>query len=119
MTEDFRPTKEQIEYFDKDLMEELQRQGIIREDQFTSINSIDWYNWDNDPRWFVHLHVFNERFEKTGYIEVDVYFSPSTYLPVDRVSIAGHGYPCIATTVVQWDKETDEWSIEGEEEQQN
>ena len=110
MREDFRPDADELSYFDQALMEALQKQGIIREDQYTSINSIDWYNWDEDPRWFVHLHVFNERFEKTGYIEVDVYF-PSTYLQVDRVSLAGHGYPCISTTVVQWDREIDEWVI--------
>ena len=111
MTEDFRPTQEQIEYFDRDLMEELQRQGIIREDQFTSIHSIEWYNWDENPRWFVHATTFNERGEKSGYVEVDVYFTPATYIPVDRVSLAGHGYPCMATTVAQWDRAIDEWVI--------
>ena len=111
MTEDFRPTQEQINCFDSDLMEELQRQGIIREDQFTTINIIEWYNWDEDPRWFVNVTVFNERGEKSGYVEVDVYFTPSTYIPVDRVSLAGHGYPCISTTVVEWDREIDEWII--------
>ena len=111
MREDFRPDTDQLSYFDRDLMEELQRQGIVREDQYTAINSIDWYDWDEDPRWFVHVLLFNERGEKFGYVEVDVYFSPSTYLQVDRVSLAGHGYPCNSTQVVQWDREIDEWVV--------
>jgi len=112
MRRDFRPTEEQLNYFDQDLMEELQRQGIIKEDQYTTINSIDWYDWDEDPRWFVHVLIFNERGDKFGYVEVDVYFSPSTYLQVDSVSLSGHGYPCQSTTIAQWNKETDTWYIE-------
>jgi hypothetical protein len=116
MTRDFIPTHEQLSYFDEDLMRELQRQGIVQEDHYTTINSIDWYNWDDDPRWFVNVATYDDRLDKTGYVEVDVYFDPCQYISVDRVSLAGHGYPCQSTTIAQWNKETDTWDIEKEEE---
>ena len=120
MREDFRPTLTQMNYFDQDLSTKMKEQGIIRDDEDTMISSIEWYNWDNNPRWFVHAIIYNEKGGRRGYVEVDVWADawngPDNPMGIEEVKVAGHGYPCIATTIVQWDKETDYWIIVGEEE---
>jgi hypothetical protein len=115
MRQDFRPTETQMKYFDEDLMQRLIDNGIIREDEYATVNSIDWYNWDNDPRWFVHVLLFNEHGDRRGYVEVDVWAmdwnGPDQPMGIEDVKEAGHGYPCISTQVVKLDKSTDDWEI--------
>jgi hypothetical protein len=116
MREDFRPTMTQMNYFDQDLSTKMKEQGIIRDDEETMVNSIDWYNWDNDSRWFVYVLLFNERGERRGYVEVDVWAmdwnGPEHPMGLEDVRVAGHGYPCISTQVVKLDKSTDDWIIQ-------
>ena len=115
MREDFRPSETQMRYFDEDLMRRLIDNGIINEDEYTTVNSIDWYNWDNKPRWFVHVLLFNEHGDRRGYVEVDVdvvdWNGPDHPMGIEEVKVAGHGYPCNSTTVAQWDRSIDEWDI--------
>ena len=111
MDKDFIPTQEQLQYFDQDLMEYLQEAGIIQETQLSTINSIDWYDWDEDPRWFIHVSLYNENGKKEGYVEVDMWGGADTCIYIDKVQIAGHGYPCASKRIVEWDYEIDEWII--------
>jgi hypothetical protein len=120
MREDFRPTMTQMNYFDVDLSAKMKEAGIIRDDEETMVRNIEWYNWDNDPRWFVHVMLFNERGERRGYVEVDAWVvdwnGGDNPMGIEEVKLAGHGYPCISTTVVQFNKETDDWIIIEDEE---
>lgn len=115
MKKDFRPSIIQMNYLDEDLMIKMQEQGIIREDEYTTITGIDWYDWDNDGRWFVHASIYNELGEKRGYVEVDVWVyswnGDENPMGIEKVEIAGHGWPCSGVSVVNIDKETDDWII--------
>lgn len=116
MREDFRPTEIQMHYFDQDLTSRMKELGMIRGDEEGMVNSIDWYKWDDRPRWFVHVNIYNEKGGRRGYVELDVdavdWNGPDYPLCIEDVKIAGHGYPCNSTTVVQWDRSTEEWVIQ-------
>jgi hypothetical protein len=115
MREDFRPSETQMYYFDQDLTTRMKELGMIQGDEDGMVNSIDWYNWDNKPRWFVHVLLFTERGDRRGYVELDVdavdWNGPDHPMGIENVEVAGHGYPCNSTTVVQWDRSTEEWDI--------
>jgi len=116
MREDFRPSETQMHYFDQDLTTRMKELGMIQGDEDGMVNSIDWYNWDNKPRWFVHVLLFTERGDRRGYVELDVravdWNGPDHPMGIENVEVAGHGYPCNSTTVVQWDRSTEEWVIQ-------
>jgi hypothetical protein len=118
MEKSFRPTIQQMEYFNVDLVNKLIENEIIRESEDGMVNSIDWYDWDNDPRWFVHVSLYNERGERQGYVEVDVWVNSGNGgdnpIGIEKVEIAGHGYPCSSVTIVRWDKEIDDYIIREE-----
>ena len=118
MEKSFRPTMQQMEYFNVDLVRKLIDKGIIGEYEDGMVNSIDWYNWDNDPRWFVYMVLYNERGERRGYVEVDVWAyswnGGDNPIGIEKVEIAGHGYPCSSVTIVKWDKGIDDYIIEEE-----
>lgn len=109
MTQDFRPSAIQLEYLNVDIQEHLERLGFDTVNNEYSIRTIEWYNWDNKPRWFVFLDIFdvNKGIKKAGYVEVDVYADgwngPDHPMGIELVEIAGHGYPCSAVSVVSFE----------------
>ena len=115
MREDFRPSETQMYYFDQDLTTRMKELGIINDDEDAMVNRIEWYNWDDRPRWFVNVFIYNERGERRGYVEVDVWAvdwnGPDHPMGIENVEVAGHGYPCISTTVAQLDGFNEEWVI--------
>jgi hypothetical protein len=115
MREDFRPSETQMYYFDQDLTSRMKELGMIHEAEDAMVNCIEWYNWDDRPRWFVNVFIYNERGERRGYVELDVdvvdWNGPDHPMGIEDVKIAGHGYPCMSTTVAQWDRAIDEWVI--------
>jgi hypothetical protein len=107
MTQDFRPSQVQLDYLNVDMIPHLEKLGIDVENYEYDIQTIDWYNWDNKPRWFVHISKYSALGKKVGYVEVDIYcngYNGEDY-PLGDISIelADHGFPCIATTVVQFE----------------
>lgn len=116
MTKDFRPSQIQLEYLNKDMLTHLENLGcdMYRNEYF--IKSIDWYNWDDNPRWFVHIGIFDViDMKERGYVEVDMYCDayngPENCMSIERVEFANHGYPCISTTIARLDKQTDDYTI--------
>ena len=105
MTKDFRPTVEQVEYLNVDMQDHLEKLGFDLQTKEYSIRWIVWYNWDEKPRWFVYLDIYDWEINKrTGYVEVDIYAEawngPEHPMGIDRIEIAGHGYPCSSVPVV-------------------
>jgi hypothetical protein len=109
MTQDFRPSAIQLEYLNVDIQEHLERLGFNTQNNEYNIRTINWYNWDNNPRWFVFLDIFdlNTCSKKVGYVEVDVYAEdwngPGNPMGIELVEIPGHGYPCNCIPVVSFE----------------
>jgi len=105
MTQDFRPTIDQVECLNIDMQVHLAELGFDVENKEYSIRWIVWYNWDEKSRWFVYLDIFDfKTMKKAGYIEVDMYVEawngPTQPMGIDKIEIAGHGYPCSSVPVV-------------------
>jgi hypothetical protein len=105
MTHDFRPTEQQVEYLNVDMQDHLENLGLDIHNKEHSIRWIVWYNWDDKPRWFVYLDIYDwASHKKTGYVEVDMYVEawngPEHPMGIDRIEIADHGYPCMSVPVV-------------------
>ena len=116
MTIDFRPSQVQLDYLNVDMLPHLERLGCDIENKEYFIKHIDWYNWDDKPRWFVHIGVFDVvNWKPAGYIEVDMdcesWNGPEHPMGIESVEYAGHGFPCISTTVARLDIGTDEYII--------
>jgi hypothetical protein len=117
MTQDFRPTIEQVEYLNTDMQEHLAELGLDVENNEYSIRWIVWYNWDDKPRWFAYLDITNlVSFKRAGYVEVDIYAEawngPEHCMGIDRIEIADHGYPCMSVPVVGFDQNEGYYFIE-------
>jgi hypothetical protein len=104
MREDFRPSQVQLDYLNVDIVSHLENLGIDVENYEYEIQAIEWYNWDDKPRWFVHISKYSALGTKVGYVEVDLYGEDwnggENPFGIELVELAGHGFPCIATTVV-------------------
>ena len=116
MTIDFRPSQVQLDYLNVDMLPHLERLGCDIENKEYFIKHIDWYNWDDKPRWFVHIGVFDiVNMVSAGYIEVDMdceaWNGPDHPMDIESVEYAGHGFPCSSTTVAILDIGTDEYII--------
>ena len=111
MKREFRPTEEQMWTFTTDLELKLQELGIIAPDHFIGINGMVWYDWDNDPRWFINVDMFEGPGKAIGYVEVDCWPYLDTIISPSKVEVASHGYPCQSTEVVHWNQHTDTWVI--------
>lgn len=117
MTHDFRPTIEQVEYLNTDMIPHLEELGLDVHNKEYSIRWIVWYAWDNKPRWFVYLDIHDlDTFKREGYIEVDIYAEawngPEHPMGIDKIEIANHGYPCSSVSVVSFDEGEGYYSIE-------
>jgi hypothetical protein len=107
MRQDLRPTIEQVEYLNTDMVPHLAELGLDTTNTEYSIRWIVWYNWDNNPRWFVYLDIHDVvSFKKVGYVEVDMYVEawngPEHPMGIDKIEIANHGYPCSSVAVVSF-----------------
>jgi len=116
MTQDFRPTQEQIEYLNVDMLPFLEQLGCDVDNKEYFIKSIEWYNWDDTPRWFVHIGILDfQNAKSSGYVEVDMdceaWNGSEHPMSIESVVMAGHGFPCVATSIAQFDKETDTYII--------
>jgi hypothetical protein len=116
MRQDFRPTQEQLDYLNIDMIPFLEELGCDVNNNEYYIRSIDWYNWDDKPRWFVNIGIFNiTDWKQAGYIEVDMdceaWNGPDHPMGIESVEYAGHGFPCISTTIAQLNKETEQYNI--------
>ena len=116
MNKDFRPSSIQIDYLNEDILPFLGEMGMDLEKFGYEIKSIDWYNWDNDGRWFVNLSkvdMMNGKY--LGYIEVDVkaydWNGEKNPMEVRSVELAGHGYPCSSIQILKGFTEEGEYSI--------
>jgi len=117
MTKDFRPTIEQVEYLNVDMQCHLEELGFDVVNKEYCIRWIVWYNWDEKPRWFAYLDIFDfATMKKAGYVEVDIYAEawngPTQSMGIDKIEIAGHGYPCISVPVVGFNKQEGDYYIE-------
>ena len=116
MTQDFRPTQQQIEYLNQDMLPFLEQLGCDIHSNEYCIKFIEWYNWDDKPRWFVHIGVFDVvNWKSAGYIEVDMdcqaYNGPEHPMAIESIKMAGHGFPCISTNIAKLNQETEEYII--------
>jgi hypothetical protein len=115
LSQNFRPSLEGLDYFENDLSEIMINQlGMSNQQEYT-IKSIDWYDWDNSPRWFVMVHIYgrsDKGWGKVGYTELDVYaYESGDEVHIDRVEIPGHGYPCSSTLVAERIGDDFDWNI--------
>jgi hypothetical protein len=113
MNKNFRPSQTQLDYLNTDILSHLEEMGEnVMENEYI-ISSIDWYNWDENPRWFVHISRL-VRGVKKGYIEVDMICDTGggdeNPLGIISMEWADHGYPCISTQIVVMG-EDDEYEI--------
>ena len=117
MRKDFRPSQTQLSYLNTDIYSHLEEMGENVMEYEYIISSIDWYNWDDNPRWFVHISRL-VRGVKKGYIEVDMICDtgggPDCPLGIVSMEWADHGYPCISTQIAYFGEE-DEYIIEGQQ----
>lgn len=114
MKQNYRPTTEGLSYFEQDLTKMMIEELGFRNDNEYIVKSIDWYDWDDSPRWFVHIHIWgveDGKWGNKGYVELDVYgYGGDETLSIEKIEHAGHGYPCISTTVANQSDEG-EWEI--------
>jgi len=107
MKSNFRPSEVQVDYLNQDMLPYLEKMGFDIENYEWNIASINWYNWDNNPRWFVLIKKYEVRnqFKYVGYVEVDIdcddWNGSESPLGIESIKIAGHGYPCSAIEVVR------------------
>ncbi len=99
MTKDFRPSELHLNYLNDDMLPFLEEIGLDTKNFIWEIRSIVWYNWDNQPKWFVNISkVDPTSFKKVGYIEVDMevggYGGYNSPLTIFLLKLAEHGYPC-------------------------
>jgi hypothetical protein len=47
--------------------------GLNTQEYEWYINNIIWYDWDNNPRWFVNISKFSPLGTKVGYVEIDMW----------------------------------------------
>jgi hypothetical protein len=116
MRQDFRPTQEQLDYLNIDMIPFLEELGCDVNNNEYYIRSIDWYNWDDKPRWFVNIGIFNiTDWKQAGYIEVDMkceaYNGADYPMAIEIIKYAGHGFPCISTRIAKLDTESEQYII--------
>ena len=108
---DFRPSVQGLDYFESDLFDKMYEMGHPADCEMI-VNSIDYYDWDNDARWFVMVHIYGLKadgsFGKTGYVEFDVYVNclNDEEVSIEKVELPGHGYPCSGITIATQDLNT-------------
>ncbi len=114
MKQNYRPTLQGLDYFEKDLTQIMIDKLGFENDNEYFIKGIDWYDWDENPRWFVMVHIWGAedgKWKKKGYCELDVYgYEGAETLSIERVDMAGHGYPCNSTLVAEQDGD-EGWKI--------
>ena len=107
MKSNFRPSEVQLDYLNQDMLPYLKELGMDVEKYEWNIGSINWYNWDNKPRWFVLIKKYEVigQFKYVGYIEVDIdctdWNGSDNPLGIESIEYAGHGYPCSAIEVAK------------------
>jgi hypothetical protein len=115
MRQDFRPTQVQLDYLNTDMIPFLVELGCDVNNIEYYIRYIDWYDWDDKPRWFVNIGIFKIPDGRQGYIEVDMKceaYNGSDYpIAIESIEYAGHGFPCISTRIAHLDKESEQYII--------
>jgi len=96
LNKDVKPTEQQIIWLEADISEEVGKE--------LEIKNINFYDRDNDPKWYIMFDYYFSDDERTLPYELNVWVwfnGEEEPIGIEKVEEPNHGYPCSAIPIVK------------------